>query len=95
VRTYGEAESMIPGFKSVKVYDVIMQPGSKTPEALSPMTSAMVCQMVEGEMRLNREGKDLVVKMNDVWTCNVGKNELGFNDSQAVAIMRVIDLTPA
>ena len=95
VRTYGEAESMIPGFKSVKVFDVIMQPGSSTPEASSPMTAAMVCQMIEGEMRLSGEGNDMVVKMNDVWTCNVGKKELGFNDSQAVAIMRVINLTPA
>jgi hypothetical protein len=95
VRAYGEAESMIPGFKSAKVYDVIMQPGSKTPDATSPMTAAMVCQMVEGELRLLREGKDVTVKMNEIWTCNVGKNELGFNDTQAVAVMRVISLTPA
>ena len=32
VRVYGESESMIPGFKSAKVMDVIMQPGSKTPK---------------------------------------------------------------
>ena len=95
VRAYGESESMIPGFKNVKVFDVIMQPGSKTPEATSPMKTAMVCQMTEGEMRLLREGKDVTVKMNEVWTCNVGKNELGFNDTKAVAVMRVIALTPA
>ena len=95
VRVYGEAKSMIPGFTSAKVYDVIMQPGSKTPEATSPMKTAMVCQMVEGEMRLLREGKDVTVKMNEVWTCHVGKNELGFNDTKAVAVMRVVGLTPA
>ena len=96
VRAYGEAESMIPGFKSVKVFDVIMEPGSKTPEATSPMTAAMVCQMVKGEMRLLREGgQDATVKENEVWTCNVGKKELGQNDTKAVVIMRVIALTPA
>ena len=95
VRAYGEAESIIPGFKSAKVYDVIMQPGSKTPDATSPMTAALVCQMVEGELRLLREGKDVTVKMNEVWTCIVGTNELAFNDTQAVAVMRVISLTPA
>ena len=95
VRVYGESESMIPGFKSAKVFDVIMEPGSKTPEASSPMTIAMVCQMIEGEMRLLREGKDVIVKMNDVWTCMVGTNELGFNDTQAAAVMRIIALTPA
>jgi quercetin dioxygenase-like cupin family protein len=95
VRAYGEAKSIIPGFKTAKVYDVIMQPGSKTPEASSPMTSALICQMIEGELRLLREGKDVIVKMNEVWTCNVGTNELGFNDTKAVAVMRVIDLAPA
>jgi hypothetical protein len=32
VRTYGDAEtsSLIPGFKTVLMHDVIMQPGSKT-----------------------------------------------------------------
>ncbi len=95
VRVYGESESMIPGFKSAKVFDVIMQPGSKTPEASSPMTIAMICQMIEGEMRILREGKDVTVKMNDVWTCKVGTNELGFNDTKAVAVMRISGLTPA
>jgi len=95
VRVYGEAESMIPGFKSAKVYDVIMQPGSKTPDATSPMTAALVCQMTEEELRLLREDKDVTVKMNEVWTCNVGTNELAFNDTKAVAVMRVIGLTPA
>src|SRR5215470_20138681 len=30
VRTYGETPSLIPGFKTVSMRDVIMQPGSKT-----------------------------------------------------------------
>ncbi len=95
VRAFGEAKSIIPGFKSAKVYDVIMQPGSKTPDATSPMTSALVCQVTEGELRLVREGKDVTVKMNEVWTCHVGTKELAFNDTKAVAVMRVIDLSPA
>jgi hypothetical protein len=30
VRSYGESSSLIPGFKTVSMRDVIMQPGSKT-----------------------------------------------------------------
>ena len=38
VRAYGESPSLIPGFKTVSMRDIIMQPGSKTasPPMLSP-----------------------------------------------------------
>ena len=92
VRTYGDAEtaSLIPGFKTVLMRDVIMQPGSKT--AGPPMMNAMVCHILEGEMRIEQDGKSWTAKKNYVWTCNKGTKEQAFNDSNAVAIMRITDL---
>ena len=55
VRTYGESPSIIPGFKTVSMRDIIMQPGSKT--AFPPMPNAMVCHITEGELRIDQDGK--------------------------------------
>jgi hypothetical protein len=92
VRTYGDAAtpSLIPGFKTVSMRDVIMQPGSKT--AGPPMMNAMVCHVLEGEMRIEQDGMSWTAKRNYVWTCNKGTKEQAFNDSNAVAIMRITDL---
>src|SRR5512132_3622586 len=58
VRAYdGETPSLIPGFKTVSMIDVIMQPGSKT--AGPPMMNAMVCLITEGELRIKQQGKTL------------------------------------
>jgi hypothetical protein len=92
VRTYGNAEtpSLIPGFKTVSMRDIIMQPGSKT--AGPPMMTPMVCHILEGEMRIEQDAKSWTAKENYVWTCNKGTKEQAFNDSNAVAIMRITDL---
>jgi hypothetical protein len=66
VRTYGENPSLIPGFKTVSMRDIIMQPGSKT--AGPPMPNAMVCHITEGELRIDQEGKTFTAKKNFVWT---------------------------
>src|SRR5499426_598567 len=91
VRTYGDAAtaSLIPGFKAVSMRDVIMQPGSKT--AGSAMMNPMVCHILEGEMRIEQDGKSWTAKKNYVWTCNKDTKEQAFNDSNAVAIMRITD----
>ena len=90
VRAYGEAPSLIPGYKTVSMRDIIMQPGSKT-EA-PPMMNPMVCHILEGELRLEQDGKTFTAKKNYAWTCNTGTKEQAFNDSRAVAIMRITDL---
>jgi hypothetical protein len=55
VRAYdGETPSIIPGFKTVSMRDVIMQPGSKTMGP--PMENAMVCHITEGELRVEQDG---------------------------------------
>jgi hypothetical protein len=77
--------SLIPGFKTVSMRDVIMQPGSKT--AAPPMMNAMVCHMTEGELRIEQ-----TAKKDFVWTCNKETKEQAFNDGRVVAIMRITDL---
>jgi hypothetical protein len=91
VRAYdGETPSMIPGFKTVSMRDVIMQPGSKTMGP--PMENAMVCHITEGELRLEQDEKTFTAKKNFVWTRDKGTKEQAFNDGNVVAIMRIADL---
>src|SRR5258705_9491046 len=74
MRAYsGETPSIIPGFKTVSMRDIIMQPGSKT--MAPPMENAMVCHITEGELRVEQEGKTFTAKKNFVWTCNKNSKE--------------------
>ena len=92
VRAYsGETPSMIPGFKTVSMRDVIVQPGSKTAEN-STMMNPMVCHITEGELRVVQDGKTITAKKNFVWTCNKDTKEHVVNDGNVVAIMRITDL---
>ncbi len=90
VRSYGENPSLIPGFKTVSMRDIIMQPGSKT--AGPPMPNAMVCHITEGELRIEQDGKTFTAKKHFVWTCNKDTKEQAFNDGNVAAIMRITDL---
>ena len=76
--------------KTVSMRDIIMQPGSKT--AGPPMPNPMVCHILEGEMRIDQEGKVFTAKKNFCWTCNKDTNEQAFNDGSLVAVMRITDL---
>ena len=92
VRAYdGETPSIIPGFKTVSMRDIIMQPGSKTAD--NAMPNAMVCHITEGELRLVQDGSNtFTAKKNHVWTCDKDTKEQAFNDGNVVAIMRITDL---
>jgi hypothetical protein len=91
MRTFGgEGPAIIPGFKSVSMRDIIIQPGSKTAD--NPMKNAMVCHITEGELRLVQDGKTFTAKKNHVWTCDKGTKEQAFNDGKVVGIMRITDL---
>jgi hypothetical protein len=90
-RVYGEGPSIIPGFKTVSLRDVIVQPGSKTPEN-QDMMNAMICHIAEGELRIVQDGKPFTAKKDFVWTCNKGTKEHAANDGSVVAIMRITDL---
>src|ERR1700674_2268866 len=91
VREYsGETPSLIPGFKTVSMRDVIIQPGSKT--AGPPMMDAMVCHITEGELRIEQDGKTFTAKKNFAWTCNKDTKEQAYNDGKVVGVMRITDL---
>ena len=89
-RAYGEEQSMVPGFKTVSMRDIIMQPGSKTMGP--PMMNAMICHIPEGELRVEQQGKTFTAKKNFVWTCNKETKEQAFNEGNVVSIMRITDL---
>jgi hypothetical protein len=91
-RSYsGETPSLLPGFKTVSMRDVIFQPKSKSPEN-QEMMNAMICHITEGELRVVQDGKTFTAKKNFVWTCNKGTIEHAANDGSVVAIMRITDL---
>jgi len=91
VRSYGEEHSLIPGFKTVAMRDVIVQPGAKTKEN-TEMMNAMVCHIAEGELTIVQDGKRFTGKKNYVWTCNKGTKEHVINESNTVGIMHITDL---
>ena len=94
VRSYGEAgtPSLIAGFKTVSMRDFIVQPGSKGNPDSTPMMNPMVCHILEGELRVEQDGKSWTAGKNYVWICNTGTKENVVNVGKVVAIMRITDL---
>jgi quercetin dioxygenase-like cupin family protein len=90
----GERESLIPAYKKVRLRDLVVAPGGKTPE--TPMPNDMVCHMTEGELAVVQNEKQFTVKKGDVWTCAKGTTTEGTQTKgNTVAIMRIIDLLTA
>lgn len=90
-RDYSEGPSMIPGFKTVTLRDIIVQPGAKSVEN-NVMPNAMVCHIAEGELQIVQDGKTITGKKNFVWTCDKDTKEHVINNGNVVAIMRITDL---
>jgi len=87
----GERDSVIPAYKKVRLRDIVLQPGAKTPD--NAMMNDMLCHMTEGELAVVQNDKQFTVKKGDVWTCAKGITTEGTqNKTNAVAIMRIIDL---
>ena len=94
IQPWGKRESMIPGYKTVSMRDVVYRPGAKTSNPSMP--NDMVCHVPEGELRVKQiGGMEFVAKKGDVWTCKKGIGEDLENVGSTVAIMRIIDLIPA
>jgi hypothetical protein len=89
----GEGPAMIPPYKTVRLRDVIHEPGSEIP--VSAMKNAMVCHTTQGELQVSQEGKTFPARTGYVWSCNTGTMEGTMNKSNAIAVMRVIDLLMA
>ena len=88
-----QREAIIPGYKTVKMLDIVFQPGSHAPE--ETMESDMVCHMAEGELRIVQNGQEFRAKKGDVYTCAKGTTEEDWNEGNLVAVMRVTVLLPA
>jgi hypothetical protein len=91
LRDYSEGPSMIPGYKTVTLRDIIVQPGAKSVEN-NVMPNAMVCHITEGELQVVQDGKTFTAKKNFVWTCDKGTKEHVINNGTVVAVMRITDL---
>ena len=90
----GERESSIPAYKTVRLRDIVLQPGAKTPDNM--MMNDMLCHITEGELSVVQNEKQFTAKKGDVWTCAKGVTTEGTqNKGSAAAIMRIIDLLPA
>jgi hypothetical protein len=86
----GKGPATLPGYTTVSMRDIVMQPNSKTPDM--PMPNAMVCHMVEGELELLKDGKTITAAKNQVWTCSKDSHEVATNKKDKLAVMRITDL---
>jgi hypothetical protein len=91
----GEAPSEIAAYKSIKIIDVVYQPGAADPtEAMMDMD--MVCHILAGEFTIKKMGKDpYTVKAGDIYTCGKGRTDQAKNISNEVGIHRIALLIPA
>jgi hypothetical protein len=86
---YGEGPSIIPGIKTVRLRDVILDPGAKIdPNPMMPM----ICHMAQGELEVTRTNESFTAQPYRVWTCSTGMSEGVANKGNTVAVMRIIDL---
>ena len=90
---HGKGESMIPGYKSVSMRDLVYQPKAKSSIV---QANDCICHCPEGELRVKRSnGHEFTARAGDVWACHKGLGEDVENTSAGVAVMRMIDLLPA
>jgi hypothetical protein len=88
----GEWPVAFGGYKRAVANDYIIGPGMGFAE--EAMKNDMICQMMEGELKIVHDGMEFVGKTGHVFSCVIGTTESDHNESSAPAIMRVIDLFP-
>ena len=87
----GQRASVLPAYKTLRMRDIIVQPGASTPER--EMMNDMLCHMTEGELAVVQNDQRFTVKKGDVWGCAKGISTEGtHNAGTTVAVMRIIDL---
>lgn len=89
----GEFPATFGGYAKAVLSDYIYAPGVSEPS--SAMMNDMICQMIEGEL-LTKLGDNeaSTSKVGHLWTCAKDSLEQNTNESDAIAVMRVIDLLP-
>ena len=87
----GQRASVLPAYKTLRMRDIIVQPGASTPER--EMMNDMLCHMTEGELAVVQNDQRFTVRKGDVWACAKGISTEGTrNAGSTVAVMRIIDL---
>src|SRR5688572_17701030 len=77
-------------YKRAEVADYVFAPGSEFPDEL--MTNDTICQIMEGEIWVKQGDKAYTAKAGHVFTCAKDTFEADKNQSNAPAVMRVINL---
>jgi quercetin dioxygenase-like cupin family protein len=80
-------------YKKAKVADYVFAPGSGFPNEAMP--NDMVCQIIEGELWVKQGELEYTAKTGHLFACAKDSFEEDKNRSDAVAVMRVINLLPA
>ncbi|MER8855409.1 hypothetical protein NKI51_27975 [Mesorhizobium australicum] len=92
----GEQESQITAYKSIKIIDVIYQPGASDPDDQPMMDMDMVCHIIAGEFKIEKKGiPAYTVKDGGIYSCGKGKSDKATNISNVVGIHRIALLIPA
>lgn len=93
--TLGSRATMIPGYASVYIEDVVFQPKGTVPLG-DVMTDDLVCTVPEGELEITSGDATFTAKEGDVWSCVKGSTrESATNNGTVTAVMRVIYLKAA
>jgi hypothetical protein len=92
----GEQESQISAYKSIKIIDVIYQPGTSDPDDQPLMDMDMICHVIAGEFKIEKKGiPAYTVKDGGIYSCGKGKSDKATNISSVVGIHRIALLIPA
>ncbi len=89
----GEWPVQFGGYTKAVVNDYVLAPGTAFPEDV--MKNDMICQIMEGEFMVTKDGEQFQAKSGHVFSCVIGTVEADKNAGAATAIMRVIDLLAA
>lgn len=91
----GEIPSEMDAYKSIKVVDVVYQPGAADPKE-AVMDVDMMCYILAGEFSIKKAGKEpYTIKEGDFYTCGKGKTDKATNIGSGVGIHRIAMLMPA
>jgi mannose-6-phosphate isomerase-like protein (cupin superfamily) len=91
----GEIPSEMDAYKSIKIVDVVYQPGAADPKE-AVMDVDMMCYILAGEFSIKKAGKEpYTVKEGNFYTCGKGKTDKATNIGNGVGIHRIAMMMPA
>jgi quercetin dioxygenase-like cupin family protein len=96
VVTIGEQESQIDAYSKIQIVDVVVQPGGGDSPDDPPMDMDMICFIIAGSFRIQKEGLEpYEVHAGDYYSCGIGKKDMATNIGDTVGIHRIALLVPA